>query len=79
MFSLTHMDKRARRQIYFLCPYHSVVLCLQRVEVCDSLGQYCQRDRIFFFLALRKTSMKNTEIVILVKQIFVNKVMKGLI
>lgn len=77
MFCLTHMDSRIRVQSYFLSPYHSALLCLQRVEVYDSLGQYFVRDRIFF-LALMKTSMKNTGSIILMKQVIVNKASKAL-
>lgn len=77
IFCLTHIGNRTRIQICFLCPCHSVILCLQQVEVYDSLGQYFVRDN--FFLALRKTSMKPIGILIGVKQILVNKVMKGII
>lgn len=44
-----------------------------------SLGSYFVKEIDFFFLDLKKTSMKNTGIIILVKQVFVNKATKSII
>lgn len=78
MFCLPHTDNRTWIQICFLYPFHTVALCLQGLSY-DSLGQYFVKEIEFFFLALMKTSMKNTAVVSLVKQVFVNKVTKGII
>lgn len=78
MFCLTHMDIRTRIQICFLYPYHTAVWCLQWIELGFFGAVFCQRDRIFF-LALMKTSTKTTAVTSLVKQVFVNKVTKGIL
>lgn len=79
MFCFIHVDNRIRVQLYFLChiTVHFYASNGLRYKI-FLRAVFCQRERGFlgFFLALMKTSMKNIGI-ILVKQVFVNKVTKG--
>lgn len=77
MLCLIHMDNRTRIQIVSLYSCHSAVEILQWIEV-QFFGAIVYPRQNLFFLNLIKTLMKKIGIIILVKQVFINEVTKGI-